>query len=800
MSAATAAVRTALLSPPFTELSYSLPDYLPPEAFFVGQRVVVPLGKSRRAGVISAFERQAAGAESFTLKPLIWPLDREPLLSPAYLDLARTLAGRHADELGRILGSILPAGLRTPAPRLLFFTEDGTTNLVPADLARLPEDRLRALGDLWMAGRAEVRRPGAGPLDALLYSPASDPPWPVRPAAKARLAVLEFLLEKGSASRRTLLNALGKKAGATLTALTREGLVRAAPADPANLVDASGGPFRECLPAASDDDTCFILTQRQREIADELLCATGQGAQIRLLFGVTGSGKTALYLETARAVLASGRSVLLLAPEVALALKLHDTAEAALPPGLPPPDRRHLFHGYLGAASKERTFRLLAGDKSGRPRLLTGTRSALLLPLENIGLIVMDEEHDASFKQDEGFINYQAKEVAWYRANREGALLLLGSATPDLKSFYAARQGRIPLHTLTERFGAGLPEARLVPLSPGKDNSLLAPDSVAALNEVVRRGEQAVILLNRRGYAPVVYCRDCGKTLRCPQCDISLAYHKGREKLVCHYCGRSTVFPSPCPSCGNLHFLPLGEGTEKLEENLETLLPPGAGVLRLDRDSTRRPGRVEAILSAFARKEAAVLVGTQMLSKGHHFPDVTLAVIADADLGLNLPDYRAAERTFQLILQASGRSGRGGKSGQVLIQTRDPRHYCWDYVIRADYEGFFERELELRRRRLYPPFTRLALIRISHEAGLIEGAEAATALGRSMRQKAKDLGIIMLGPAPAPLPLLKGRVRRHCLLKGDDWQSFRLLYKFAVETAKGGALTLRLDLDPVNML
>ncbi|MDR1686904.1 MAG: primosomal protein N' [Desulfovibrio sp.] len=797
MPAETVTVRIALLSPPFSELSYSLPDYLPPEAFFVGQRVVVPLGKGRRAGVISAFERQPAGTESFTLKPLIWPLDREPLLSPAYLDLARTLADRHADELGRILGSMLPAGLRSPAPRLRFFTEDGIADMVPSDLARLPAAGLRALGGLWMSGRAEVRRPGVSPLDALLYSPASDPPWPVRPAAKARLAVLEFLLGKGSASRRTLLNALGKKAGATLTALTREGLVRAGPADPEAAADDA---LRECLPAAGNADSGFILTPRQREITDELLHAIRQGTGIRLLFGVTGSGKTALYLEAARAVLASGRSVLLLAPEVALALKLRDAAEAALPSDLPPPDRRHLFHGYRSAASRERTFRLLAGDKSGRPRLLTGTRSALLLPLENIGLIVMDEEHDASFKQDEGFINYQAKEVAWYRAKREGALLLLGSATPDLKSFYAARQGRIPLHTLTERFGAGLPEARLVPLLPGKDKGLLAPDSIAALNEVVRRGEQAVILLNRRGYAPVVYCRDCGKTLRCPQCDISLAYHKGREKLVCHYCGRSTVFPSPCPSCGNLNFLPLGEGTEKLEESLETLLPPGTGILRLDRDSTRRPGRMEAILSAFARKEAAVLVGTQMLSKGHHFPDVTLAVIADADLGLNLPDYRAAERTFQLILQASGRSGRGGKSGQVLIQTRDPGHYCWDYVLRADYEGFFERELELRRRRLYPPFTRLALIRISHEAGSTEGAEAAAALGRNMRQKAKELGVILLGPAPAPLPLLKGRVRRHCLLKGDDWQSFRLLYKYAAETAKGGALTLRLDLDPVNML
>ncbi|MDR1946141.1 MAG: primosomal protein N' [Desulfovibrio sp.] len=800
MPTETATVRTALLSPPFTELSYGLPEYLPPEAFFVGQRVVVPLGRGRRAGVISAFERKPAGAapEGFTLKNLIWPLDRVSLLSPAYLDLARTMADRHADYLGRILGSMLPAGLRSPGPCLRFFDDDGILDLRPADLAGLPGDRLRALGELWMSGRAEVRRPGVSPLDALLYFPASDPPWPMRPAAKARLAVLEFLLEKGPSSRRAILNALGKKAGATLTALTREGLTRAGPADPEAAED--DAPRQGNAPAAGAP--CFDLTPRQKAIFDELLRTTGEGAQSRLLFGVTGSGKTAVYLELARAVIASGRSVLLLAPEVALALKLRDEADAVLPPDMPPPDRRHLFHGYQSAAARERVFRLLAGDRNGRPRLLVGTRSALLLPLENIGLIVMDEEHDSSFKQDEGFINYQAKEVAWYRAHREGALLLLGSATPDLKSFHAARQGLVPLHTLRDRFGGSLPEARIVPLlsGGGAEHGLLAPESVAALNDVVQRGEQAVILLNRRGYAPVIYCLDCRKTFRCPECDISLAYHKGREKLVCHYCGWSAVFPSPCPSCGNLNFLPLGEGTEKLEESLETLLPPGAGILRLDRDSTRRPGRMGEILSAFARKEASVLVGTQMLSKGHHFPDVTLAVIADADMGLNLPDYRAAERTFQLILQTSGRSGRGVKNGQVLIQTRDPGHYCWDYVLRADYEGFFERELELRRRRLYPPFTRLALIRITHEAGLAAGAEAATALGRSMRQKAKELGVILLGPAPAPLPLLKGRMRRHCLLKGDNWQNFRLLYMHAEEAAKGGVLTLRLDLDPVNML
>jgi primosomal protein N' (replication factor Y) len=555
-----------------------------------------------------------------------------------------------------------------------------------------------------------------------------------------------------------------------------------------------------------------VFTPGQKAVLEPLLAAAASGqAQTRLLFGITGSGKTAVYLELAGAVLKSGKSVLLLAPEVALALKLWGDAAVSSSLSFLSGERRHLFHGYQSAGSREALFRLLgrAGDGGG-PRLVVGTRSALLLPLENIGLIVLDEEHDASFKQDEGF-TYQAKEVAWYRAQAGGALLLMGSATPDVKSFYAAREGVIPLHTLSERVGGGsLPEVRLVALprgwasggakSVGGGLPLLARESVDALNAVVERGEQAVILLNRRGYAPLMYCLSCGVVAKCPHCDIALAYHKGRERLLCHYCGWTVPYPSPCPSCKGMNFLPMGEGTEKLEESLATLLPPGTKVLRLDRDSTRRPGRMEEILAAFARKEASVLVGTQMLSKGHHFPDVTLAVVADADLGLNLPDYRAAERTFQLLLQSAGRAGRGEKPGAVLIQTRDPSHYCWEFVRRADYEGFFERELALRKRRAYPPFVRLALIRVSCPVETENAQEAVEALGKMLRAAAGELGVTVLGPAPAPLPFLKGRRRWHCLVKGPDWQPLRGLYSAALENTRKSPLRLRLDLDPVNML
>lgn len=833
--------RVAVLSPPYAELSYVLPEYLPADSFAVGQRVAAPLGKGLRVGVITAFTESDADT-GFTLKPLAWPLEKKALLTGRYLDLAMQLAYRQNETPGRILASMIPAGLRTTQIRLRFFGPGKPRELRLKALTELPPADLALLGALWSAGNADICRADKNPLDAEVCLLTQDPPWPVRPAAKAQTALLEHLFERGAVTRRALGAALGKGAASTLAVLAGRGLVRVAPSDaycgtpegtlPEDGALPPGPPIEPPITTlsgksgAADETgearatTGFALTPHQRAAFEPLAEAAGRGeAETRLLFGITGSGKTAVYLELARQVLASGRSVLLLAPEVALALKLWGDVNAALPESDLPHDRRLLYHGYQSRASRERTFRLLAeegaavngeaaeGVAGGRgaavPRLVVGTRSALLLPLADIGLIVLDEEHDASFKQDEGFV-YQAKEVAWYRALRDRALLLLGSATPDVKSFHAVRQGAMPLHRLTERVGGGtLPEVRLVGIgksSPVGRASLLAPDTLEALRGAVERDEQAVILLNRRGYAPLMYCRSCAAVAKCPQCDIALAYHKGRERLLCHYCGWSQPFPSPCAACGALDFLPMGEGTEKLEETLHAALPPGTGVLRLDRDSTRRAGRMEAILADFAARKASVLVGTQMLSKGHHFPEVTLAIVADADLGLNLPDYRAAERVFQLLLQSAGRAGRGGKRGEVIIQTRDPGHYCWEFVKRGDYEGFFEHEIALRKRRQYPPFVRLALIRISHPMNDENGPAAVNALGAELRREARRAGLTMLGPAPAPLPFLKGRKRWHCLVKGDDWRALRALYVHALESARKTPLALRLDLDPVNML
>lgn len=736
------------------------------------------------------------------VKEALWPLERSPLLTPEYLVMVRQLAVRHLATSGEILGSLLPAGLRTTRIRLRVFGEGKPRTLYLKEVGKMGAAERQELGNAWLAGKVDV-------LDAAFDAEAQevcvvtqDPPWPVRPSAKRQIEVLEYLWESGTVSRTTLLKSLGTSAAQALNALAEKGLVAIGPPGEV-FACACSVPVKTNLgldefsaePSVTHD-IGFCLTSPQQEAVEGFVAALDSGyPETRLLYGITGSGKTAVYTELAVQTLNRGKSVMLLAPEVALACKL----ERAV--------REHLgacacffYHGYQSPLERERTFRELA--ERTEPCVIVGTRSALFLPVPRLGSIVLDEEHDTSFKQDEGMV-YQAKEVAHFRMQQVKGLLVLGSATPDIKTFHAAKEGLIPVARLAERVGGGtLPQVELVDIKGlAPSDGLIATQSLDALKEVVGRGEQAVILLNRRGYAPLMYCLDCGTVARCPHCEIGLTYHKGRERLVCHYCGYSTPFPVTCSSCKGLHYLPMGEGTEKLEEGLAHALPPGTKILRLDRDSTRRPGQMEAILNAFAREEAQVLVGTQMLSKGHHFPNVTLAIVADGDLGLNLPDYRAAERTFQLLVQASGRAGRGEKSGKVLIQTRDPAHYCWQFVCNANYDGFFEEEIRRRERRKYPPFVKLALVRVSFPMDWDKGMEWVESLTLLARERGRSIGVTVLGHTPSPLPLLRGRKRFQWAFKAHEWTSIRsLFHEMRTTVPRDGKLRLGLDIDPVNMM
>lgn len=789
----------ALLSPPYSTLTYLVPPECAAWPCRPGLRVAVPLGRGEkgmlRAGVVLSLSEQSGLPAGTLCKSIIWPLEIEPLLSAELLTLAEDLALRQGVTTGHILGHVLPQGLRTTNIRVRRTGEGAPVTLHLKDIrAFSPEERMALARDT-AAGTARMLTPGADAAGEEFCILRVDPPWPLRPSAARRLAVLEYLHEHGAVSRRQLLQRLGPSSAAPLRGLIKDGYLALRVDGPAE--SAEDAVSRELLPPPSAP---FILNADQSAALEALRASlAAEQAVSTLLFGVTGSGKTAVYLELAKSCLERGKSMLLLAPEVALAHKLRRDAALALPDA-----PLYLYHGYQSPGRREALFRELAGRTA--PCLIVGTRSALFLPVPNLGCVVLDEEHDGSFKQDES-LSYQAKEVAWFRVAQRQGLLLLGSATPDLKTFHAATSNALPLLRLPSRVGnRSLPPVELVDISglsqsaeAGEGGGLLAPQCEAALREVVAKGEQAVVLLNRRGYAPLMYCLDCKATLRCPHCEIGLTYHKGREKLICHYCGYSRPFPSPCPECKASSFLPLGEGTERLAERLSVLA--GRPVLRLDRDSTRRPGRMEEILAAFARQESPILVGTQMLSKGHHFPQVTLAVVADGDLGLNLPDYRAAERTFQLLVQSAGRAGRGEKPGRVLIQTRDTRHYCWQYVQHADYEGFFADELARRRIRRYPPFVRLALIRMSYAVDDSSiGPAALLAVSTAMRTVARGENVTMLGPAPAPLAVLRGRRRFHCLLKGQDWQALRRVYFAACREKNSATLRLFLDLDPLNML
>lgn len=808
-AAGRAVILTALLSPPFSTLSYLPPCGFSHEFLRPGLRLAVPLGRSLRCAVLLELRREDADA-GYTLKEAAWPLENSPLLSREYLDFASQFALRQSEPVGRILSNMLPAGLQQSDLRLRFFMRNEKLDYSLKQMPSLdPETRIRLAG-LWKQGYGRVLRPRQS-AETELCSLAVAPPWPVRPSATRHIQILDWLARHGEATRKRLNTAMGTECSQTLKALLKRGLINIRADEPQNdCLDGSAdesahrrehGPGAGALPeayrAVLSSPPPFRLNQDQLNALSDLNAALEDDArqQPRLLYGVTGSGKTAVYLEFAAKVLLKGKKVLLLAPEVALAIKLRHNAEERFP-GLPVT----LFHGYQPPGAREKAFRELAAN--GGPALVVGTRSALFLQMKNLGAIILDEEHDSSFKQDDR-LRYQSKDLAWYLSRKHKIPLVLGSATPDIKTFYAAESGNMRMHRLPARaHGGDLPAIRLSVMQRGiSHDAALTQESAKALSDCVSNGNQAVILLNRRGYAPFMLCTSCGKVAKCPNCEVSLSYHKKRERLICHYCGFSLPYPSPCQECKGTQFVPLGDGTEKLEERLPSLLPLGARVLRLDRDSAVRPGSVDDILQSFAKGDAEVLVGTQMLSKGLHFPRVTLAIVVDGDLGLSLPEYNAPERTFQLLLQTAGRAGRGEKPGEVIIQTRDPGHYCWDYVMRNDYDGFYRQELERRRLRQYPPFVLLALTRITMPLGWAPGPGCLNRLGVEMHKAGEKLKVKVLGPAAAPFPMRDRRMRFQCLLKGEDWQSIRGVFQQAQRLiSKGSPVHMSLDLDPASMM
>jgi len=533
-----------------------------------------------------------------------------------------------------------------------------------------------------------------------------------------------------------------------------------------------------------------VLNASQKTAVEQILRSKGHTF---LLHGVTGSGKTEVYLQATEAIRKRGQQVLVLVPEIALTPQLVGRFRSRFG------DDIAVLHSGLTAAERLREWRRIRAEEAS---IAIGARSALFAPFQRLGLIVVDEEHDGSYKQDDG-VRYNARDLAVVRGALSACTVVLGSATPSLESWQNAREGRYTRLTLPERATASsLPSVELLDMRGRKPGNPLSDELIKMLKETVAAGEQAIVLYNRRGYAPVVECTGCGATYQCPSCGIgSLVLHQRQGRLRCHYCGFRREYSRNCPAC-NTEMSELGYGTERVEEALSAALP-GVAISRMDADTTRGRGAHQRILEAFRSGESQVLVGTQLVAKGHDFPGVTLAAVVGVDHVLMMPDFRSAERTYSLVTQLSGRSGRGDKAGRVILQTRHSDHFVFQHVSPdTPLDAFYENESHQRQILSHPPFARVILIRLE-SANMDAARSAGDALAKSLRGTADGDGVQIFGPTLAPLSRLVGRWRFQIVLRGRDVPRFRAWVDAHTDLLMDRpprGVRMSIDVDPRNLL
>ncbi|OGQ50064.1 MAG: primosomal protein N' [Deltaproteobacteria bacterium RIFCSPLOWO2_02_FULL_47_10] len=533
------------------------------------------------------------------------------------------------------------------------------------------------------------------------------------------------------------------------------------------------------------------LTQLQRKAYENIrVHVQGSNFNVTLLHGVTGSGKTEIYLQLIEDVLKYGRNAIFLVPEIGMAPQTVGRVQSRFG------NLVSIYHSGLGDAKRLYEWNRM---KSGDAKIVVGTRSAVFAPFLNLGLIVADEEHDPSYKQEES-PRYNGRDVAVMRAKLEGVPCILGSATPSIESFANTKTKKYHYISLPERpTGTLLPSVEIVDMRETGKGAYISPMLIAEIAETLRSKEQTMLFLNRRGFANFVLCRACGDTPICPNCSITLSYHKFEGELMCHYCDYKIPRSEICKKCGSRDILPYGTGTEKIEEELK-LIFPSARILRFDRDTASKAGARPKILSEMKMGGADILIGTQMITKGHDFPNVTLVGVIDADLSLGFPDFRAPERTFQLITQVAGRAGRRDKQGRVVIQSFNPEHYAILAAKDHDIFKFYNEELPKRKELNYSPFGRLALIRVQ---GVKESTvkEFAHKLASHMQERVTPARqVTLLGPAPAPLSKIRNKHRWQVLIKSNNINELRDAIENAVNFGESPGVKVIVDVDPVNML
>ena len=714
-----------------------------------GQRVLVPFQNRKLTGfVVNTRPDLPVEFRPFAdLKEIIQLLDEDPLVPPELFRLSQWISEYYFAPLGEVLKASLPPTLH------------GSQSKSPPVKAQLGVALQSAYQGLLQEQSITAKQRSVVNLLEKTVQPV----------------LLSKFLDISGASP-AILHALEKKG---IVTISKESVLR----DPLRdiEIEASPPPLELTLEqlAALNDLNRFLEQQSYVPI---------------LLHGVTGSGKTEIYLNLIEILLSRQEDSLMLMPEIGLTPRVAREFRARLGRTVA------ILHSALGAGERHDEWWRI---RRGQAKVVIGTRSAIFAPLLNLRLIVVDEEHDDSYKQQES-PRYNARDLALVRGRMAGALVVLGSATPAVESFYHARNGKYQYLRLASRVqDRPMPKVRLIDMKTEfatKGRSVVSSELETAIRDRLDRKEQVLILLNRRGFSACLLCRSCGQNIQCRNCSISLAYHKSKNRLLCHYCGFQQKIPGKCPACTSEYLYLVGEGTEKIETLLAKTFP-AARLSRLDRDTAQGKNARTRILGGFQRQEVDILVGTQMISKGHDFPNVTLVGILSADNSLAFPDFRSAERTFHLLTQMSGRAGRGNLPGEVLIQTFFPDHYCFKYVLQHDYEGFYEKEVRFRRFMHYPPFSGLAVMQ-ARDKNLQAAANAINQVGKLLRSFANDR-IRILGPALAPLARIKSEHRFQIIVKSESRKHLNTILRKLLTQAELQRVDLRrihIDVDPVSLL
>ena len=786
-----------------------------------GARVLVPFGKQTLTGYVANFRTGLDPQSDLTedeVKDIVELQDAEPLVTDEILGLTKWAAGYYATSWGEMLKASLPAGINTATERVVSITDTGRNELskkgksiaakwtfleLIADNGELTErEIIKVLGNtskyrvskLARSGFVDVReRTVATKVKPKLRKSVRllkivDDSDDAKHLTEQQQAVVDTLKNTGGEMIFTELLARAAVGASPVTTLAKRGYLEI------TVEEVRRDPLLKN--EAAEHEQLNLTTEQKRALAEiEAAITTGKYAAF-LLHGITGSGKTEVYIRAMSLALARGKTALMLVPEIALTPVFSRRLQAIFGQDVA------ILHSNLSPGERFDEWRRI---RSGDARVVIGTRSAVFAPLENLGIVIVDEEHDGSYRQNESPF-YHARDVAVVRANRADAVVVLGSATPSLETFHNAHTGKYTYLQLQNRIGgrplakAELIDMREVFKRAGKD-VVLSPQLIAAIEETHVRGEQTMILINRRGFSSFVLCRSCGETLRCKNCDITLTYHRIDGYLICHYCNYNVKTPKECPFCESEFLYFMGHGTEQVEELLRKRFP-NLAVVRIDRDTMSRKGEMAKTLQAFDKGEIDMLVGTQMIAKGHDFHNVTLVGVISVDTMLGMPDLRSAERTFQLLTQVAGRAGRGNLPGRVLIQTYYPEHYALRHAVGQDFEGFYKEEMRYRERLGYPPYFVLASIMVVH--GDLKYASKSAAIFRDSLDRAnKDGSLRILGPAQASISRIKNKYRQQIIVKSENRKALREMLDQALNEAEARGCDRRIvnvEIDPVNLM